>query len=91
MTDKPMSALGRRAKRSDIPDDLVIGFIRTHGFAAWKYLTHTWPPKVVEAKYEHMVRRGLLDYGVSVRTAWVVADLTVHEHLWGHGHNPRRI
>lgn len=33
-------------------------------------LADRWPPKLIHAKMESMVRRGLLEYGVSVRTAW---------------------
>lgn len=35
-------------------------------------LAEKYPEKVILAKMERMVGRGLLDYGVSLRTAWVV-------------------
>ncbi len=39
-----------------------------------KALAHKYPVKVILAKMQQMVRRGLLDYGVSLQTAWVVGD-----------------
>ncbi|KKL89641.1 hypothetical protein LCGC14_1912660 [marine sediment metagenome] len=39
-------------------------------------LATKYPPKVILAKMEKLVEQGKLDYGVSLRTAWVekVAD-----------------
>lgn len=37
-------------------------------------LGHKYPMKVIIAKMAKLVGRGVLDYGVSLRTAWVVAD-----------------
>lgn len=34
-------------------------------------LAHKYPAKVILAKMARMVDRGILDYGVSLRTAWV--------------------
>lgn len=34
-------------------------------------LSAKYPVKVILAKMDQMVRRGVLDYGVSLRTAWV--------------------
>jgi len=33
-------------------------------------LADRWPPKLILAKMEGMHRRGLIEYGVSLRTAW---------------------
>lgn len=35
-------------------------------------LAAKYPVKVILAKMQQMVTKGLLDYGVSLRTAWVV-------------------
>lgn len=64
--------------RRDIPDEVVIaasrafhaGIARTPDVA----LSDRYPPKLVLSKMAHLVRRGLLDYGVSLRTAWPRRD-----------------
>lgn len=67
-------------KRSDISDAEMIEAVRqyqrsplTNPFPT-DTLAAKYPRKVVEAKMEHLVDRGILNYGVSLRTAWVVAD-----------------
>ena len=37
-------------------------------------LANKYPTKVIMAKMEQMVRRGLLECGVSLRTAWIVGE-----------------
>lgn len=37
-------------------------------------LAHKYPVKVIMAKMQKLVDRGILNYGVSLRTAWVEAD-----------------
>jgi len=43
-------------------------------FAAWSYLCTKYPGKVVNARFLKMVEKGILDYGVSLRTAWMNGD-----------------
>lgn len=66
-------------KRSDIPDDEIIeacrAFRRREARTPEEALAHKYPPKLILAKMRHLVYRGVLDYGVSLRTAWVVEDL----------------
>jgi hypothetical protein len=62
-----------------VSDDEVLAACRRFhagGPTPERALAHKYPPKVVLAKMEQMVRRKLLDCGVSLRTAWVVADQT---------------
>jgi hypothetical protein len=69
-----------KAKRSDISTEEMIEAVRQY----WQSpmvnpfptdaLADKYPPKVVEAKMQQLVDQGILDYGVSLRTAWVVAD-----------------
>ena len=66
-------------KRSDISDDEIIAACNAYHDAPWlstrqtpvEALADKYPPKVILAKMEQMDRRGILDYGVSLRTAWV--------------------
>jgi hypothetical protein len=60
-----------------IPDNEVLAacrWSRAGGPTPDESLAHKYPAKVILAKMEQMVRRGLLDYGVSLRTAWAVGD-----------------
>jgi len=43
-------------------------------------LAHKYPPKVILAKMAALDRRGYLNYGVSLRTAWV-EEHNLPEHL----------
>jgi hypothetical protein len=64
-------------KRSDIPDERVIALAR-----AWRdqpfrepgvvaaLISEGVPRKLALAKVEHLVSRGLLDYGVTPNFAW---------------------
>jgi hypothetical protein len=65
-----------RVKTSDIPDAEILDACRAfHAGAAATpdvALAHKYPVKVIMAKMEKLYRRGLLDCGVSLRTAWVV-------------------
>jgi hypothetical protein len=62
-------------KCSDIPDDEIIAacnaFHAGSGKTPDEALAHKYPVKVILAKMDKLVKRGLLDYGVSLRTAWV--------------------
>lgn len=66
----------RRLKRSDIPDAEIIAACNAYHCGTADTpdvaLAHKYPPKLILAKMAHMDRRGILDYGVSLRTAWVV-------------------
>lgn len=65
-------------KCSDIPEDEIIAAcIECHkgGPTPDISLEHKYPVKVILAKMQKMVDKGILDYGVSLRTAWVVEML----------------
>ena len=69
-----------KIKRSDIPRQEIIDACRAFHqgrtqFTPERTLAEKYPVKVVMARMSQMVIEGLLDYGVSLRTAWVVADL----------------
>jgi hypothetical protein len=69
-----------RPQCKDIPDEVILKacddfFAAMRGDARIaqtpdEALADRWPPKLILAKMESMVRRGLLEYGVSLRTAW---------------------
>ena len=62
------------AKRSDISDAEVIEAVRLFqaGEGETPDLALSYPPKVTLAKMRQMVDRSILDYGVSLRTAWLL-------------------
>lgn len=68
----------RRLKRSDISDEEIIEACRA--FKAGRAptpdvaLAHKYPVKLIMAKMRHMESRRILECGVSLRTAWVLAD-----------------
>jgi hypothetical protein len=84
----------RRPKRSDITDEEMLEAVR----AFWREadagnvagaqtpdvsLAHKYPVKVIMAKLDHLSDRGVIDYGVSLRTAWIVAEQEErHRKLW---------
>jgi hypothetical protein len=43
------------------------------GLSAYTLLCSKYPTKVVMAKYDMANRKGYLDYGVSLRTAWLTS------------------
>jgi hypothetical protein len=61
-------------KRSDISDAEILeackAFHNGEAKAPDESLAHKYPPKLILCKMERMVERGLLEYGVSLRTAW---------------------
>jgi hypothetical protein len=66
-------------KRSDIPDDHAIDLARRWKAAPFQQpgvidalIAEGVPHKVALRKVEHLVARGLLDYGVSPYYAWPV-------------------
>ena len=65
----------RKRKTSDIPNSEIIEAVRL--FHAGKgetpdiALAHKYPAKLILAKMQKMVDKGLLNYGVSLRTAWI--------------------
>lgn len=79
VVSQPHSRRGR-PKRSDISDKEVFEAVRRYrrepfrGRFSADILAERWPYKVVLAKMQQMVSRGLLEYGVSVRTAWIVGE-----------------
>ena len=67
------------AQVKDIPDEVIIDACEAfHGnrtnLTPEAQLADRWPVKVIMRKMERMVERGILDYGVSLRTAWVDHD-----------------
>jgi hypothetical protein len=64
-----------RVKRGDVPREEVLAACRAFhegkGETPERALAAKYPPKVVLARMEQMVAEGLLEYGVSLRTAWV--------------------
>jgi hypothetical protein len=62
-------------KMKDIPEQEIIDACNAfHSHRAETpdvELATKYPPKLVVAKMEKMIRKGILDCGVSARTAWV--------------------
>lgn len=70
--------MSRHPKRSDITDEEIIAVIRAQKTLPLldrrfpeQVLADKYPPKVVLAKMEDMVNRGILEYGVSLHSSWV--------------------
>lgn len=68
-------------KRSDISEQEIIDAcnkFHSHQFGTRPTpdisLAHKYPPKLILAKMQQMSSKGILDYGVSLRTAWVVSN-----------------
>jgi hypothetical protein len=70
-------------KRSDIPDEEILAAIREgkrelHALRPYKtpeeMLAHKYPPKLILSKMERMIEKGILECGISVRTAWIVGE-----------------
>ena len=63
----------------DIPEQEIIEacekFHRGEGETPDIALAEKYPEKVVLAKMGKMCDRGILEYGVSLRTAWVINNL----------------
>jgi len=66
-------------KRSDIPTEEIIAACRAFHAGTAKppdeSLGHKYPVKVILAKMEQMADNGLIEYGTSLRCAWVVETL----------------
>ncbi len=62
-------------KRSDIPEQVVLdacqAFHDGRAETPDKALSDRWPVKLILARMDQLVAQGKLDYGVSLRTAWV--------------------
>jgi hypothetical protein len=70
--------MSERRKRSDISDDEIIAVIRAQKDLPLldrrfpeQVLADKYPPKVVLAKMQDMVDRGILEYGVSLHSSRV--------------------
>jgi hypothetical protein len=61
----------KRPKRSDLSSRLLLSTFDYWGTSAWYRLTERFPPKLALAAIERDVSRGLLDYGVSPRMAFL--------------------
>lgn len=59
----------------DIPESVILDAVRAFkaGLASTPdiALADRWPPKLILAKMEKMIDKGVLECGVSVRTAWI--------------------
>jgi hypothetical protein len=70
----------RRVKRSDIPREEILEacrrFHRGEADTPDVALAKKYPVKVILARMAQLVEEGLLDYGVSLRTAWAVEGKT---------------
>lgn len=61
-----------RPTRADIDDVWFLRACRDAGTVPVDYFASTGiPPKLTEAKVLQLVKQRYMDYGVSVRTAWV--------------------
>lgn len=65
----------RKIKRSDIPEEEILAAcIAFHSHQTQQTpdesLAHKYPPKVILARMEQMCAKGILESGVSTRTAW---------------------
>ena len=59
-------------KRADLSTLDVLRAIEEHGqIAGHEHLCSLYPAKVVAAAFEREVARGNLDYGVTLRSAWI--------------------
>jgi hypothetical protein len=68
----------RKPKRSDVPEREIIdacnAFHNGTGPTPDVALAHKYPVKVILAKMDQMSDKGILNYGVSLRTSWVEND-----------------
>lgn len=75
----------RKPKRSDITDEEILDACRRfhaegcRGLTVDMALAHKYPTKVILAKMQQMADRGLINYGTSLRTAWVVEHPESHQ------------
>lgn len=62
-------------QRKDVPElELLRAIRRRTDGGEWRQFPHellAMPEKVVERKMEQLDRRGYIDWGVSLRTAWL--------------------
>lgn len=59
----------------DISDSKVLRLIGVnHNACAFDELCREYPHKVVLAKYNKLFKKGLIDYGVSLQTAWLTDE-----------------
>lgn len=82
-------------KCSDIPDQEIIAacnaFHQGNGPTPDEALASKYPAKVILAKMDKMAARGILNYGTSLRTAWVEAvPIDPQEIMAKQGRYPRR-
>jgi hypothetical protein len=65
-------------KTSDITDEEILNAIREYGVGRAPTpdiaLAHKYPVKVIMSKMRKLSDKGVLDYGVSLRTAWIVGE-----------------
>lgn len=72
-----MSDEGKKIQVKDISDAEILDCCQKVHTRAGETpdiaLAYKYPVKVIMRKMQQMVERGLLEYGVSLRTAWVVS------------------
>ena len=81
-----MHPSGKRIQCKDLSELEILEAVERSGSSdcpcAGMALTEKWPVKVVNAKMTALVNKNLLDYGVSVRCAWLTeAGKARLEHL----------
>ena len=66
-------------KTSDISDEVILDAVRRYhiskGTGPTPDVSLPYPQKLILSKMQKMVNKGILDYGVSLRTAWVVRKI----------------
>lgn len=58
-------------KRADLPTAVVLACVHQHGTGAFEVLTATYPIKVVRAAIARDLRRGYIEYGVTLDRPWL--------------------
>jgi hypothetical protein len=66
-----LEPLHRRWKRSDVTTRMLLQHIKEHDTYAWEHLCRRFPAKVVLAAYNRDLDRGLLNFGVALRRAFL--------------------
>ena len=68
----------RRFKCADLPDEELLDAIRNyharHAPMPHIALAHKYPVKVILAKLDKLCRKNIIDYGVSLCTAFIIAE-----------------
>lgn len=70
--------MAKNLQLKDVPESEILQACRDfhagRGPTPEKSLAHKYPPKLILKKMEKMADANLIEYGVSLRTAWVVGE-----------------